>query len=419
VNPDSYSAQNAATAGAFVLSESYLYTAEMVKESLEHLSEDGVIAMQFGEFAYEARPNRTARYVATARLALERLGVPDPARHIVVATTPSFIQLSTVLVKRNPFTDTEVDRFLENTARIPGAVARHAPGRSLDRGPVNQILALPPEALSAWYANHPYAVWPITDDAPFFWHFVRFGSVLETFFQPLPGVDPQDTVGERLLLALLAVAIVFASCFLLLPFVTVRETWNALPNKARSFALFAAIGCGFMLFEIALIQKLVLFLGYPTHSLTITLMSLLVSTGLGSILAARRAAGPGVSVARLFAAIVGLTVFYQYGMDGITGALLGAPLAVRGVAAGAMLAPLGLVLGAFMPLGLSSLAARTPHAETFVAWGWAVNGFFSVIGSVLTTVLSMTHGFRVVLFLGLAAYALAAWQLHRLRAASA
>ena len=98
----------------------------------------------------------------------------------------------------------------------------------------------------------------------------------------------------------------------------------------------------------------------------------------------------------------------------LTEALLGAPARVRAVAAVAMLAPLGVVLGAFMPLGLSRLAVSTQHREAYVAWGWAVNGFFSVIGSVLTTVLSMSYGFRVVMFLGLAAYALAAALLYSL-----
>lgn len=50
VAPDSYAASNAASSGAFVLSESYLYTKEMVKESLEHTSKDGVVMVQFGEF---------------------------------------------------------------------------------------------------------------------------------------------------------------------------------------------------------------------------------------------------------------------------------------------------------------------------------------------------------------------------------
>jgi Spermine/spermidine synthase domain len=412
VAPDSYSAQNAASAGAFVLSESYLYTVEMIQESLEHLSDGGLIAMQFGEFAYEEKPNRTARYVGTARQALENLGVDRAGDHVLVATSPAFIPLSTILVKRSPFTDLEVERFLENTRRIPGAVARHVPGRSLEAGRVNRVLSLPSEDLPAWYASQPYDISPVTDDAPFFWHFSRFRTVLQNFVEPLPGTDREDSIGERVLLVLAAVAALFAGIFLLLPFLAIRGTWMALPNKARSFGLFAAIGVGFMLFEVALIQKLVLFLGYPTYSLTVTLMALLVFTGLGSLATSRYSARRGRSLSALLGAISLLTLFYQFGMGTVMQTLLGAPLFVRAVTAVVMLAPMGLVLGAFMPLGLSSLAVSSPHPDTYVAWGWAVNGFFSVIGSVVTTVLSMTYGFRVVLFLGLGAYAVAVLLLH-------
>lgn len=54
-----------------------------------------------------------------------------------------------------------------------------------------------------------------------------------------------------------------------------------------------------------------------------------------------------------------------------------------------------------MPLGLRSVAALTPHADEYVAWAWAVNGFCSVVASVLATLLSMTFGFRVVMLLTL------------------
>ncbi len=416
VAPDSYSAQNAVSAGAFVLSESYLYTTEMIEESLAHLREDGVIAMQFGEFDYERKPNRTARYVATARHALERMGVEHADRHILVATSPAFITLSTILVKRSPVTSAEEARFLANTRRVDGAVPRHVPGRTIDDGPVNEILRLPSEALPAWYASQPYDLSPVTDDSPFFWHFARFRTAFRTVFEPPPAFDHEDAVGERLLLILLGLSALFAGVFLLLPFVAIRDTWAALPHRARSFGLFAAIGCGFMLFEIALIQKLVLFLGYPTYSLTVTLMSLLVFTGLGSLASGRLRERGGRTIAGLFGAIVVLTFFYQLGLGAVTGAMLGAPLLVRAIVAVAVMAPLGLVLGVYMPLGLSALASSPAHAEAYVAWGWAVNGFFSVIGSVLTTILSMTIGFRAVLLLGLAAYAIASWMLHGLLA---
>jgi len=60
-----------------------------------------------------------------------------------------------------------------------------------------------------------------------------------------------------------------------------------------------------------------------------------------------------------------------------------------------------------MPMGIRAVAGLSPHADVYVAWAWAVNGFFSVISSVLTTILAMAWGFSVVLALGLATYAVA------------
>ena len=87
--PDSYAATNAAVAGAFVLSESYLYTSDAIVDSLEHTGADGILAAQFGEFNFEEKPNRTSRYVSTARHALAELGIDDPTRHILVGTSAS------------------------------------------------------------------------------------------------------------------------------------------------------------------------------------------------------------------------------------------------------------------------------------------------------------------------------------------
>jgi len=79
-----------------------------------------------------------------------------------------------------------------------------------------------------------------------------------------------------------------------------------------------------------------------------------------------------------------------------------------------VLAPLGLCLGAFMPLGLGAVASLTTYSGEYVAWGWAVNGFASVIGSVVTTLAAMMFGFRVVMVAGLAVYLVALLALHRL-----
>jgi hypothetical protein len=79
-----------------------------------------------------------------------------------------------------------------------------------------------------------------------------------------------------------------------------------------------------------------------------------------------------------------------------------------------VIAPLGLCLGAFMPLGHAAVSRLGAHPAECMAWGWALNGFFSVIGSVLTTILSMTLGFRMVLVLAVAVYGVAVLMLRSL-----
>lgn len=415
--PDSYSATNAATAGAFVLSESYLYTSETVVESLQHLRPDGILAVQYGEFNYEAKPNRTTRYVSTARHALAQLGIHDPANHIIVATSAAdeASSVSTILVKPTPFTAGEVDSFVARLAAVPGGALQHAPGRPGPANAVRQVTTLPDAELDAWYDSYPYDVRPITDDGPFFWHFARFRTVIGHLGQPIVKVlDLEDAIGERVLLLLLAVAVVLGAVFLLLPFFAIRDIWRGLPRKPRSALYFASLGLGFMFFEITLIQRLTLFLGYPTYSLTVTLASLLLFTGVGALWSGRHQESPGRAVPVLLGAMVVLTAFYQFGLPPLTHALLGLPLAARAPIAFAVLAPLGICLGMFMPLGLGAVARLTPYPRQYVAWGWAVNGFASVVGAGLTTILAMTFGFRVVLFLALAVYLVAAAALRGL-----
>jgi hypothetical protein len=239
--------------------------------------------------------------------------------------------------------------------------------------------------------------------------------VLAHIAQPLKTSDPEDVIGERVLLLLLGIAALYAAIFLLAPFFAVRKKWRALPAKGTSAVYFAALGLGFMFFEITMIQRLVQFLGYPTYSLTVTLASILLSTGVGALLSRRFADRARVAVPILLAILAALTVFYELALPSLLdGRLLSTGLAVRVVFAGAILTPLGLCLGMFMPLGLGRIASLTEHGEEYVAWGWAVNGFFSVIGSVLTTILSMAVGFRTVQLAALAAYAIAVVAFTRL-----
>ena len=118
---------------------------------------------------------------------------------------------------------------------------------------------------------------------------------------------------------------------------------------------------------------------------------MLVSTGLGALLSRRFATAP-TDDAGLLGALAVLTVFYEFAHSPHHHAArcCRPGSRVRVLFTVAILTPLGLCLGMFMPLGLTGSVRSPNHGEEYVAWAWAVNGFFSVIGSVLTTILSMT-----------------------------
>jgi hypothetical protein len=419
--PDSYSATNAASSGAFVLSESYLYTSETVGESLDHLGGDGILAVQYGEFDYEAKPNRTARYITTARAALEDRGIDDAGQHILVATTPavgSGGSLSTILVKEEPFTAEEVERFTGAVETTDQAVLRYAPGGDYDPNLIASLVTAPPDEIDDVLADYPFDVSAISDDGPFFWHFSPFDDVIRDFRHPVNRQDLEIAIGERVLLLLLFVATAMAAVFLLLPFVMIRQTFAALPRKKLSFLYFGALGLGFLFFEITLIQRLTLFLGYPTYSLTVTLASILVFTGVGAWLTGRYEHRREKIVPALAGGVIVLAALAGFALPALTDALLGTALWVRVLVTLVVLAPLGLCLGTFMPVGLRAVGDMTDHTQEYVAWGWAVNGFASVIGSVLTTILAMTFGFGTVLVIAVLVYLGALGALWRLLGAS-
>lgn len=409
--PDSYSATNASSASAFVLSESYLYTSDAIADALRHLAPGGIVAAQFGEVSFDGAPNRTLRFLATARAALRQLGVADVRDHLIVSTSPTgkLAPNSTILVKREPFTPGEVAGFTGALQGIAGSRLAWAPATPVPPSKVARAIreqrAAPPA--------YPYSVGALSDDQPFFWHFAPFTDVLQRITTPVSTTNVELRIGERVMLVLLGLALLLSAAFLLVPFVAVRDEWRRMPHKRLTAAYFCALGFGFMLFEVPLIQRFVLFLGYPTYSLTVTLGALLLSLGLGSLWSARLQPTRRV-LTTAAVAVAALGIYYLVGLPRTTSALLDLPLAARIVVAFTVLLPLGLCLGVFMPLGVRTIATDLDIDRVHVAWAWALNGFAAVVGSTSATMLAMTYGFDTVLVLALLLYGVAIATLHRL-----
>jgi len=192
-----------------------------------------------------------------------------------------------------------------------------------------------------------------------------------------------------------------------------REKGRARPGHStvRHVGLFTLLGVGFMLIEISLIQRFVLYLGQPVLSMAVLLFSLLVGAGLGSLYSGRLAPGRlrrGIALAAL--GIAAVVVAYAFLVPFLFESLLGLALAARLLAMLLLIVPLGFIMGFPFPLGIRSL--QLTIGEQHIPWMWGINGAGSVSGSVLTIVIAIGMGFTQALLAGALCY-LGAFALFR------
>jgi hypothetical protein len=152
--------------------------------------------------------------------------------------------------------------------------------------------------------------------------------------------------------------------------------------------------------EISLIQRFVLFLGHPTYALTVVVFLLLLSSGAGSVMA-RRWISSSMKVLQLLALIAVLIALYVLLLPPLLSMAVGLPFAIKLIISGAVLAPLGFLMGMPFPTGLRLV-------ET-VEWAWALNAAASVLGSVMAMVIAIHFGLAVTLSCAAIAYGLAAF----------
>src|SRR5271168_652732 len=404
-------------AGAFALSENNLYTVEAFREYFEHLKPDGLIAITRWEFR---QPREALRVVAVAMEALHRLGVANPARNFIVASQGPLNEDGipvVVLAKKTAFTAEEesavrahFDKYGElDPLYLPSQPAA-GPGGS---NPFADLIASnDPYRFAQSYA---YNVSPVTDNAPFFFFTLKAGQILQQGRQR--GIDWKVNLGVLVLILVLVISLVAVLGFLILPLVLQGGHQSPLP-----LLYFVAVGLGYILVEIAFIQRFVLFLGHPTYALTVVIFLLMLSSGAGSLFSRRWLLRTEMAWMPLMLVVLALAANVFFLPRGLS-AWVGLPFGYRLVVSAILLAPLGFVMGMPFPTGLRALVERPvldvtsgkTAADNAVEWAWAMNAAASVLGSVLAMVIAIQFGLTVTLACGVAAYLLALLLLPALR----
>ncbi len=365
----------ATAAGAYALSESYLYTVEALRLYLRKTSPTGVVSISrwiAGDGQFEI-----ARLAQVARAALAAEGITDAPDHVALMSAG---RIGTFLISRTPWAAPKL-ASLDAIAAERGFVRR--PTASLMAGDV------------AAYERDGLDMSPSTDDRPFFFQMVSvLGGAKE---------GASLSINERSVVLLRKLLVVMAALNVLFFFVPLALKKQKRPPFGQG-AYFSCIGIAFMLVELPSAQRFVLYLGHPSFATTVVLTCLLLGAGVGSFVASRASdAAIRMHMMILPVAVVLLDVV----VGSLFAATLGQSFAVRVALTAVTLVPIGYLMGVPLPAGMSAFP------EEHKPWFWAMNGAASVFAGVMSLALTMQLGFVKATLVGALLYAAAFVQMRR------
>ncbi|MBI4873558.1 MAG: hypothetical protein HY822_02870 [Acidobacteria bacterium] len=387
-------------AGAFALSENNLYTVEAFEDYLRCLTGDGILA--FTRWGFDP-PRESLRLISLGMAALERLGETEPWRHFSVVRENAekiagWGATDTVIVSRKPLSNESISR-----ARAGMFVARmqpvYYPG---DRGgnPFAELLrARDPKAYQRGYQ---FDISPVNDNRPFFFYSVQPRDLWEFVTSASrASADYKVNRAVPMLFTLLAVSLGATLIVLALPPLLLGSRLPREPGVPLFLLYFVAIGAGYILIQVALIQKFVLLLGHPTYALTVIVFSMLVSSGLGSYFSRRILAGSEARLRSVLAGVAALVALLAFAAGPVSSAGAGWPLGLKFLVVVLLIFPPGFLMGMPFPTGLARLEAW--HKPS-VRWAWSLNAASSVLGSGSAIFLALYLGLRGTLLIGGALY---------------
>jgi hypothetical protein len=383
-------------AGAFALSENNLYTTNAFHDYLTHLTPDGVMA--FTRWGFDP-PRESLRIVSLASTALRELGQSDPARNVAVVRE-NLQQLDhwgsqdTVLISRNPFTATDVARIRSAAAKGRMEVV-YSPGTRVRTAFSELLTAANP---NAFYRSYPFDVRPVTDDRPFFFYTVQPRDLWQfALHASRASADYKINSALPVLFGVVLVSIVATLIILCLPPLVLGNRVPRDRGVLRALLLFMFIGAGYILIQVALIQKFVLFLGHPTYALTVIIFSMLLASGIGSFASKRLVRGDSARLTRCLVIIAGAIILLAAVATPISESGVGLPFPVKVLISVALIGPPAFAMGMPFPTALALLERIAPSS---VRWAWAINAASSVMGSAAAMFFAIYAGLETTLIIG-------------------
>lgn len=239
---------------------------------------------------------------------------------------------------------------------------------------------------------------PPTDARPFFFNQLKLSNLqnLKFFFdefrrrRAIVAGGAYAVVGNLVAVSTLFLLILLSSLAVVITIILpARSSLHKVEPRLAlvGSAYFLLIGLGFMFIEIGLIQRISVFIGHPIYALSVVLFSIILSTGLGSLLSEKVKLASPTSVLIWLSLLVAYILALPYWLPALTHSSLEfAGLMMRSLVSVAMILPAGVLMGFGFPFGMRlvmSLDARpTP-------WFWGINGAAGVLAAGIAVVCSI------------------------------
>jgi len=388
--------------GSGALSANYLQTLEAYQDYFSKLNEAGILHINHHIYP---------RILTTAAKAWRNMNRTDFSKHVLVFEKQGVQDnLPTVLIKMSLWKQEEIEQLQSFMGKNNKIVMNpiHSEHNFLPSSTLDNELS------SSLLEKAGFVLRPATDDKPFFIFLRKKLGKLEVDSDNLTNQSTADLLnGQRSRLVPMDIihlvmtggtSLFFAFVFFLISFYQSKRGRSTWVMRKRSTVYFACLGSGFIILELIFIQMYMRLIGYPLYTYSTVVFSLLLSAGVGSLASKKLAIN---SKKRWYWPFLGIIIsgtltllFYPL----IAEQFLTAPTILRIATAMFLIFPVGFFLGMPFPLGVLTIQG---HETGAVGWAWGVNGLFTVIGGVLSVVLSILLGFKLTLLVALAAYCLA------------
>jgi hypothetical protein len=376
-------------AGNLALVESNLYTVEAFVDYFNHLEAGGVLNISRWEM-------EGIRLISLFLEASNELSITSPEKNIVVISNgnkyDNLPKLYTYLFKKSEFTERELG-MIDDFINKYNAELVYFPGKIMTNDYYNFILS---DDKDSYIANYQQKISPVHDNDPFFFFTNPFG---ESFFSIK---ENKQSFTKTFYLV-----ISFSLICLFFPIIFIKKLHNLIITNKKSLwylSYFSFLGLAFIIIEMVLIQKFVLYLEQPIYSYSVILATILIAAGIGSYLT-KGIKAENKNKFLLAGMLVVILLIMTFSLSYLINLTISQNILIKIIIASLVISPAAVLMGMMLPLGFKNL--EKDNLSLLVPWSWALNGAMSVLGSVLAIFLAILYGFNIVIFIGAVLYFMA------------